>query len=265
MFLKSPFNYTGSKYPQLEQLYSYFPKDCDTLIDLFVGGGSIFINSNFKNIVINDIITDLIDFYYQLKFKDWDYIIRNINLYKPNSQDQSKFLQLRDSYNKDKNCYKFFCLCCSCTNNMMRFNKKFEFNQTFGKRTINQNTITKLYDYYNKIKTIESIKFFNKNFYDVPIFEKSFVYLDPPYLITQAGYNLYWSKQHENKLYDYIIDLDKNGIKFGLSNMLYHKGIKNENLDRLKKFDFHIINSFQNKAKKQSKTEESIQVFICNY
>lgn len=265
MFLKSPFNYTGSKYPQLEQLFSYFPKDCTTLVDLFVGGGSVFINSNFENIIINDIITDLTDFYYQLRTKEWQNIIDNIQIYKLDSENKQRFMQLRDSYNKQKDCYKFFCLCSSCTNNMMRFNKKFQFNQTFGKRTVNENTIKKLNDYYNKIQTISSLRIFNKNFYDVEIPSNSFVYLDPPYLITQAGYNHYWSKQHENKLYEYIIDLDKNGIKFGLSNMFFHKGVKNLNLDNLKQFNWKFIQSFYNKAKKKSKTEESVQVFICNY
>ena len=41
-YIKSPFNYTGTKYPELEELYSHFPKDCDTLVDLFCGGGSVF-------------------------------------------------------------------------------------------------------------------------------------------------------------------------------------------------------------------------------
>lgn len=264
-FLKSPFNYTGSKYPQLEQLYSYFPKDCTTLVDLFCGGGSVFVNSSFQNIIINDIITDLTDFYYQLRTKQWSCILQNVLKYKINPNNQEEFVSLRQSYNKQKNCYKFFGLCSSCTNNMMRFNKKFQFNQTFGRRTINDNTIKKLFDYYNKIKSINSLRIFNKNFHDIEIQKDFFVYLDPPYLITQAGYNHYWSKQHQNKLYDYIIDLDNNGIKFGLSNMLYHKGIKNQNLDKLKKFNLHIIQSFQNKAKKKSKTEESVQIFITNY
>ena len=69
----------------------------------------------------------------------------------------------------------------------------------------------------------------------------------------------------EEKLYDYLFQLNDRGIKFGLSNMLYHKGIKNSHLDKLKQFNFHIIQSFQNKAKKKSKTEESVQVFITNY
>ena len=148
---------------------------------------------------------------------------------------------------------------------MMRYNKKFQFNQTFGQRTINNNTIEKLKLYYDKIQKIQQFRCFNKNYYDIEIPYNSFVYLDPPYLITEAGYNHYWSKQLEEKLYDYLFQLNDRGIKFGLSNMLYHKGIKNSHLDKLKQFNFHIIQSFQNKAKKKSKTEESVQVFITNY
>lgn len=147
----------------------------------------------------------------------------------------------------------------------MRFNKKFQFNQTFGERSINQNIIEKLYHYSEKIKSIDKMNFFNKNYYDVSIPQNSFVYLDPPYLITEAGYNHYWSEQLQIKLYNYLFNLNEKGIKFGLSNMLYHKGVKNQHLDKLKQFNFHIIENFQNKAKKKSKSEESIQVFICNY
>lgn len=265
MFLKSPFNYTGSKYPQLEELYSYFPQNCQYLVDLFCGGGSVFINSQFNKIIINDIIKDLVDFYYQLRHNSFEKILNQLNKYYFSKNDKQAYLQLRDSYNKDKNCYKFFVLCSSCTNNMMRYNKKFQFNQTFGQRTVNNNTIEKLKLYYDKIQKIQQFRCFNKNYYDVEIPQNSFVYLDPPYLITQAGYNHYWSKQLEEKLYDYLFQLNDRGIKFGLSNMLYHKGIKNQHLEKLKQFNFHIIQSFQNKAKKKSKTEESVQVFITNY
>lgn len=263
-FLKSPFNYTGSKYPQLEQLYSLFPKDCNTLVDLFTGGGSVFVNSNFKKVVINDVIKELSEFYIELYTKPFQYILDHINQYIVDKNDKNSYLQLRQSYNSNPNCYKLFVLCSSCTNNMMRFNNNFKFNQTFGKRMVNDNTIKKLYDYYLKIQTLD-LHIYNKNYYDIDVPQDAFVYLDPPYLITQAGYNCYWNKTLQNRLYDYIIDLDNKGIKFGISNMLYHKGIKNENLDRLNKFNFHIMQTFHNKAKKQSKTEESVQVFICNY
>ena len=63
------------------------------------------------------------------------------------------------------------------------------------------------------------------------------VYLDPPYLITQAGYNCYWSTELELRLYDYIDDLDRLGIRFLMSNVSRHKGRENPHLGRLRKYE----------------------------
>ena len=73
-FLKSPFNYTGTKFFELEELFQYFPKGCDTIVDLFCGGGSVFINAGYKNVIANDIIKPLIYFYIALR----DYNIEDI-------------------------------------------------------------------------------------------------------------------------------------------------------------------------------------------
>ena len=266
-YLKSPFNYTGTKYFELEELYQYFPKDTDTIIDLFCGGGSVFINSSYKNVVANDIIKPLISFYNELKDKGIIYVVNELLKYKISKDNQEQYLELRKSFNDEGaiNPYKFFTLCSSCTNNMMRFNKKFLFNQTFGKRCVNENTILKLKGYSDKINTFNSIKFINKQFYDVDIPNNSFVYLDPPYLITEAGYNCYWSKELEEKLYDYLVDLDKQNIKWGISNMLSHKGVDNPYINKIMNFNIHKIYSFQNKAAKQSNANESTEVFITNF
>lgn len=103
------------------------------------------------------------------------------------------------------------------------------------------------------------------NFYDVPINKECFCYFDPPYLITQAGYNCYWSKELEIKLYDYLLELDRQGIKWGISNMLEHKGVKNPYISKILNFNVHKIFAFSNKAAKQSKAEDSTEVFITNY
>ena len=264
-YIKSPFNYTGTKYPELEELYSRFPKDCDTLVDLFCGGGSVFMNSSFKHIIANDIITDLIGFYKELNTKQLDEILEKCKEYSVSKDDQDGYNKLRAEYNENPDPYRFFVLCSSCTNNMMRFNKQFKFNQTFGKRCINDNTVEKLKLYQERMKTFDSLLFTNQNFDNVFIPQNAFVYLDPPYLITEAGYNCYWSKELEEKLYNFILDLDKNGVKFGLSNMAIHKGVANEYLKKLMNFNWHRIESFNNKAKKQSNVEESVEVFICNY
>ena len=266
-FLKSPFNYTGTKFFELEELFQYFPKDCDTIVDLFCGGGSVFINAPYKNVIANDIIKPLIYFYIALKDYDINDILEILEKVKIPKNDQEEFLRVRKTFNDEGaiDPFKFFSLCSSCTNNMMRFNKKFLFNQTFGKRSINDNTIQKLRDYSQRIKEFNSIEFTNKQYYDVEIPENSFVYLDPPYLITEAGYNCYWSKELEEKLYDYLLELNDRGIKWGMSNMISHKGINNPFIDKILSFNVHKIESFQNKAAKQSKAEESTEVFITNF
>jgi site-specific DNA-adenine methylase len=77
----------------------------------------------------------------------------------------------------------------------MRFNKSFKFNQSFGKRTINDSTIQKLKDYIEVIKEKE-INFvcgdYKSLFTNYPPTTEDFIYLDPPYLISEAGYNAYW-------------------------------------------------------------------------
>nr|UWI07174.1 MAG: D12 class N6 adenine-specific DNA methyltransferase [Bacteriophage sp.] len=38
-YVKSPLNYTGGKYKLLPQLLELFPKQVNTFVDLFAGGG----------------------------------------------------------------------------------------------------------------------------------------------------------------------------------------------------------------------------------
>lgn len=38
-YVKSPLNYTGGKYKFLPQLLELFPKQVNTFVDLFAGGG----------------------------------------------------------------------------------------------------------------------------------------------------------------------------------------------------------------------------------
>ena len=55
-FIKSPLNYTGGKYKLLPQLLEIFPKEIDTFVDLFAGGGNVAVNVNAKHIIYNDIM-----------------------------------------------------------------------------------------------------------------------------------------------------------------------------------------------------------------
>jgi DNA adenine methylase Dam len=273
MTLKSPFNYTGGKEKIFDQLSKYFPPDIDIFYDMFGGGGGVFINidhTKYRNIVVNDIIKPLIEFYQWIQTSEWDRVkeVMDRREIKDLKVDQAAYNSLRDRFNKTGDFIDFFLLCSSCTNNMMRFNQSLKFNQTWGKRAYNESTEERLKGYHNVLYKNDKYVFNNKNFITIVEIKypgvKFFIYLDPPYLITDAGYNEYWSKDHERKLYDFIDNLDKHNIKFMLSNVSEHKGIINPYMNRLEKYNIINIETNYNKVSRSGKSE-SKEIIVTNY
>jgi len=273
MILKSPTNYAGSKDKLMSQLLKYFPEDVDTFYDVFCGGLSVSINSPYQRIIANDIITPLIQFYQSLYFmsiNDWsDKEIEIIKSFKIDKTSKEQFLKVREEFNVDGNPYKFFALISSCTNNMMRFNKRFKFNQTFGERTINDNTIQKLNDYCKVMKN-KNFTFTNLSYPELfkqfPPNQNDFVYLDPPYFqIAEAGYNAYWSKELEEGLYTLLDDLNEKNIRFALSGMSVHKGKTNPFLHKLEKFKIIELEHNYEKVARKKQNGESKEILITNY
>ena len=262
--LPSPFNFTGSKYKLMPVLKSFIPDDYKCVYDLFCGGGSFFINSGISTVYANDIIKPLIEFYLFLQNNEWGKVIEQI--YSHNiDKNQNEYNELRNRFNQNKNCIDFYILCCSCTNNMMRFNKKFEFNQTWGNRHFNKNIENKLCGYHNCIFNNTNYHFANISFEKAVIDQdKCLVYLDPPYLITEAGYNCYWSLDLEKQLYNYLDKLHSDNIKFLMSNVLFHKGKNNPFYDRIKKYDIINIKGNYNKVSRAGQSD-SQEIVVKNY
>ena len=82
--------------------------------------------------------------------------------------------------------------------------------------------------YINKI----DISYFNLDYKDfvrsLKIGKNDYVLLDPPYLISDSEYNKLWNEKHEVELYNFLDELNDKGIKFGITNLMYHKGQKNK-------------------------------------
>jgi DNA adenine methylase Dam len=272
--LKPPSNYSGSKDKILNQLLEHFPKpeEVERFYDVFAGGLSVSINTNYKKTIANDIISPLINFYINLKkAADENNIeeeIQKILSYKIDKNSPEQFNKVREDFNNSFDPYLFFSLVSSCTNNMMRFNKKFKFNQTFGKRTINDNTIEKIRKYCNALKG-KDIQFTNYHFSNLFTVltpsKDDFVYLDPPYNITEAGYNAFWSKENEDYLYRVLDSLDGLGIKFALSGVSIHKGIENPYMDILKKYKIIEINHDYEKVARKKNLGDSKEILVINY
>jgi DNA adenine methylase Dam len=266
-YINTPFNYTGSKYKLLGQILPHLDYDKKVFVDVFTGGGSVYTNvlDKYDLVFINDIISDLIRIHKALNINP-DAIINETKKLATCDEDKEKFLNLRNSYNNNPTPEKLWALMLSCTSNLMRFNKSFKFNQTWGKRGWNKNTDKKTSGYIEHIQNYKNkIRYLSKNFYEIPIKKDTMVYLDPPYINTEAGYNAYWSKDLEQKLYDYVLSIDKIGSSFMVSGVIKHDSKDSELLIKLsEKFKLINLDFNYNKVSRKGK-KKTQEVVIINY
>ena len=228
--VKSPLNYTGGKSKLLPQILPLFPDKVGTFIDLFCGGCNVGSNVNADKVIYNDYMSQIIEL-----FKNWkdsnledtiQYIETQIEKFNLSKQNQEGFLELRKQYNEYRDIRDLFVLVAYAFNHQIRFNSKGEYNMPFGKdrSEYNKNMKTNLINFITRIQEQDST-FLNKSFEELNVEEftkDTFVYADPPYLITVASYNENggWNEQMEYKLLEYLDKCTENGIKFALSNVL---------------------------------------------
>lgn len=131
---------------------------------------------------------------------------------------------------------------------------------------------------YIEVKNKSDILFMSNDFVDVDISslakpENTFIYVDPPYLITTGAYErdyfCKWSEEYEKKLLQYLDDLNDKGYKWALSNVLEHKGKSNDILKQWsEKYTIHYLNMDYKNCNYQTKDKSansSIEVLITNY
>src|SRR5699024_1776241 len=158
----------------------------------------------------------------------------------------------------------------------IRFNSQGEFNLPVGKRDFNDKMREKLRKFMERLCS-KNYEFSNRDFRNFDISQltpKSFVYADPPYLITCATYNEQggWNEKDEKDLLTFLDDLNKHNIKFALSNVLRSKGKensilinwtqKNNNKCKVISLNYNYNNSNYQIKNKNDATEE---VLIINY
>jgi len=254
--IKSPIVYIGSKFKLLDKLIPLMPINQGLdFVDVFTGGGSVYLNvlDKFKTIYANDIISELIQIHEN--FGNKAEIEKSILLSSMTKDNQERYLTLRKSFNTSKSWKLLLALIWSCNSNMMRFNSKGEFNQTWGKRCASPATIQNCHDVANIDLTV--VKYSSLPFQKLTFEKNMFVYFDPPYSNTGAGYNTTWSHKDDIDLINLIHELNSQGIKFGLS------GCQNENPnpvhDSMVKAGYKVHyfgDLYQNIAKKERTNQE---------
>jgi adenine-specific DNA-methyltransferase len=279
-YLKSPLNYIGGKYKLLPQILPLFPRRIGTFVDLFAGGCNVGVNVRAEHIVCNDLNTKIIDMFKAFRQTDTAEILRRIEgrigEFKLSKDNEQSFIAFRNYYNRTQNPIDLYILTCYSFNYQFRFNNSLEYNNPFGRSRsrFSENMRNNLLAFLERIKNI-NIEFTAQDFteLDVSVLGRNdMVYCDPPYLITTGSYNdgnrgfKDWKKTQEIALYKLLDDLHNQGVKFALSNVLTHKGVRNDMLlDWCKKYvvtelDMNYSNSCYN-----SKRGDSAEVLITSY
>lgn len=281
-YIKSPLNYTGGKYKLLNSLFEIFPNEVDTFVDLFAGGFNVGINVSAKTIICNDQISYLIELYEFLKKCPSEDVINSIkeriNEFGLTKQNAEGYNSLRDRYNENKNVVDFFVLTFYSFNHQIRFNNSQKFNTPFGKdrSSYNDSIERNLIAFCDALKK-KNIVFHNCDFLSIDLSElgpDDLVYCDPPYLISTGSYNdgkrgfKDWTDVEEHQLLELLDKLDSQGVKFALSNVLYHKGLSNDILiEWSKKYRVNYLDKTYSNCSYhfKEKNAKTVEVVITNF
>lgn len=296
--IRSPFFYVGDKYKLMPQLKQLMPKNIGQYIEPFVGGGSSFLNSKGTSYTLNDVdsyvvelhkkigsytgradelfdeLFDIIDFYglscsyrgicvpEEMKKK---YVKTYYSKY-----NKDAYIRMRKDFNEKKDDFlRLYLLLIYGFNHMIRFNGKGDFNLPVGNVDFNNNVYQALNNYLEFVGEHE-IEFFNMDYISflekIKFGKNSYVFLDPPYLISMSEYNKLWNDKKEDELCEYLDSLNDRGIKFGITNLITHKGKVNKRfLDWSKKYCAYDVKSNYISFNDNTIKADSQEVFVTNY
>ena len=190
--IRSPFFYVGDKYKTMKQLQQLMPKEINTYIEPFVGGGSSLINTKAKRYLANDIDTNIInlhkflsnyanspkyllaELYYEIEKYNLScsYIGKTVpqqlkQLYRKtyySKYNKNSYEKMRMDFNANQSNEKLlYLLLIYGFNHMIRFNSSNQFNLPVGNVDFNKNVYTALIDYLNFISN-NDICFFNYDY-----------------------------------------------------------------------------------------------------
>lgn len=295
---RSPLFYVGDKYKLYPKISKYFPKTINRFIEPFTGGGSVFLNVNANQYLLNDIDTNVIEIhnFLERQAKNPDLFFKNVfeiiqeyklshsyikDIVPQELRDKWKktyyakfnkegFNKLKKDYNSGKanSTLHLYVLLIYGFNRMLRFNSKGEYNLPVGNVDFNKNTLTALNNYFDLIKK-KNTTFHNLDFLDffenINFQDDDFIYLDPPYLITFSEYNKLWNQETEERLLKFLEYLDEQNINFAISNVTHYKGKINEQFLKWSENHYSLDIKSNYISYHDNSNKEFKEVLITNY
>lgn len=241
---KSPLNYSGSKDTMVPIILRELPEAVDTFVDVM--GGAFNVGANVQ--AINRVVyNELNPFIYKLvhwllegsredKIAQIEHVIEQFGLKKGSEEP---YYALRDTYNnEDPSELNLYVLHMYSFQNMIRFNSRHKFNTPIGVAGYSDDIKKRLLNFHFKAPECE---FLNLDYTEIQWSsypQNTVFYFDPPYFITNAAYNdgkrgmKGWGITEEIELLSVLKQLDKQGYKFILSNVLEHNGKRHKLLEQ---------------------------------
>lgn len=255
---EAPLNYIGSKAKLIPIIKKNLPSNFNLVIDAFGGGLNVGINIDAKKIIYNDINHFVKDLVQSFRTCDtYQYLLYTKNIIKRYGLEKSKaesYLKARTHYNSlplGKRDSRFlFAILLYGYNQQIRFNGGYSFNNPVGMRWFNNKVLEKMISFSRIIKE-KNIVFECKDYGDLhkEIKKETFVYLDPPYMLTTGSYNdgkrgfKDWNPNTEKELLNFIDTLNKKGHFFMLSYILENKGKINTQISSwIEEKKYRVIN-----------------------
>jgi|AntRauTorckE6833_2_1112554.scaffolds.fasta_scaffold02303_6 adenine-specific DNA-methyltransferase len=265
--IKSPLNYSGSKNYLMKDITKILPQHITDFVDVMGGAFNVGANIVSDRLFYNEyhpyvfgIIKYLLSTSREKIVKYSEKIITEFGL---NNSLKEQYNNFRDIYNNDQKTKDLFVLTMFCFQNQIRFNNSHKFNTPVGNCGYNETLRQRILGFRPKTKKVycSNLDF---NHYKYNNHDKdTLFYFDPPYIITNATYNdgkrgfKDWTSQQETELLKLLVQLDKDGYKFILSNVIEHKKKVNHLL--LDWIDTHRFNTFN------VHTTRRKEVLISNY
>lgn len=193
--------WSGSKRSQSETIVKLMPKEIDTYYEPFIGGASVLfqlLHSEVKvnNYIASDINNDLINLWNEIKSNPkelsqaYETLWLELNTDEDINRRKEYFYSVRRRFNAERKPHDFLFLSRTCTNGLIRYNSKGEFNTSlhFSRDGIIPSTLEKIILDWSEKLNENNVLFINQSYENIRTKEDDFIYLDPPYANTKGMY-----------------------------------------------------------------------------
>lgn len=180
--------WAGGKYNLVEAITLRLNQACcdaNTLIEPFVGAGSVFLNSNFDKYILNDINADLINLYNELKRQPDEFVCDAKKLFVDLNNHPDAYYDYRKQFNGSVDIYErailFLYMNRYGYNGLCRYNLKGIFNVPFGKYKRPYFPEKEMFRFAQKAQqAIFTCHGYKEMFEKMP--SNAVIYCDPPYV-----------------------------------------------------------------------------------